>query len=142
MHYHAVAWIDHQKATVWQFSPTEDERTVVHAHEQHQRVHNRRSIHGGHRHPADPRFFQETAAALAGVQEILLLGPGLAKQEFANFLNEKHPDLGRKVVAVENADHPTDGEVLGLARARFKSLDRMLAGGEPPPGGGPPASGA
>jgi hypothetical protein len=39
-HYHAVVWIDHQRATVWQFTPTEQANTVIHAHGQHQRAHS------------------------------------------------------------------------------------------------------
>jgi hypothetical protein len=37
-HYHAVVWIDHQRATAWQFTSTEQMNTVIHAHDQHQRV--------------------------------------------------------------------------------------------------------
>jgi len=46
-HYHAVVWVDHQRATVWQFTSTEQTNTVIHAHDQHQRVHSRKSTHGG-----------------------------------------------------------------------------------------------
>src|SRR5580704_15734383 len=46
-HFHAVVWIDHQKATIWQFSADEKQETVVHAHEPHQRAHSRKSTHGG-----------------------------------------------------------------------------------------------
>jgi len=52
-HFHAVVWIDHQRATVWQFTSTEQTSTVIHAHDQHQRVHSRKSMHGGHKSPAD-----------------------------------------------------------------------------------------
>jgi len=51
-HFHAVVWIDHQKATAWQFTSTEQANTVIHAHDQHQRVHSRKSTHGGHKSPA------------------------------------------------------------------------------------------
>jgi stalled ribosome rescue protein Dom34 len=131
-HYHSVVWIDHQKATVWQFTSTEDQRTVVHSHDQHQKVHSRKSTHGGHKHPADAKFFEEVAGALAGTHEILIIGPAEAKQEFANFLKEKHAPLGKGIVAVETADHPSDAEVLSHARRHFKALDRMY---EPATGG-------
>jgi hypothetical protein len=32
-HFHAVVWIDHQRATVWQFMSTEQANTVIHAHD-------------------------------------------------------------------------------------------------------------
>ena len=129
-HYHAVVWIDHQKATVWQFTPTEQVGSVVHAHGQ-QRVHSRKSTHGGHKAGADPKFFDEVAHALAGAHEILIIGPAQTKQEFAGYLREKHAPLGRGIVAVENADHPTDPEVLAYARRHFVAIDRMFSAQTP-----------
>jgi stalled ribosome rescue protein Dom34 len=128
-HYHAVVWIDHQKATVWQFTSTEQTSTHVHSHEQNRHVHNRKSTHGGHKSPADRHFFDDAAQALEGAHEILLIGPAQTKQEFATYLRDKHPQLGRAIVAVESADHPTDAEVLAYARRHFTALDRMFAPG-------------
>ncbi len=125
-HYHAVVWIDHQKGTVWQFTPTEQDSTVVHAHGQ-QRVHNRKSTHGGHKSPGDRRLFDEIAHALAGAREILIMGPAQTKQELADYLRDKHAAIGRGIVAVESADHPTDAEVLAYARRHFAAIDRMFA---------------
>ena len=125
-HYHAVVWIDHQKATAWQFTPTEQDSTVIHAHEQHQRVHSRKSTHGGHKSAADHVFFDDVVHALEGAHEILLIGPAQTKHEFASYLREKYPKLGQSIVAVENADHPTDAEVLAYARRHFKAIDRMF----------------
>ena len=125
-HFHAVVWVDHQKATVWQFTPTEQENTVVHAHGQ-PRVHSRKSTHGGHKSPIDHLFFEEVAHALSGAQEILIIGPAQTKQELANFLRAKHAALGRGIVAVESADHPTDPEVLAYARRHFAAIDRMFS---------------
>jgi stalled ribosome rescue protein Dom34 len=124
-HYHAVVWIDHQKGTVWQFTPTEQENTVVHAHGAH-RVHSRKSTHGGHKSPADHKFFEDVAHALAGAHEILIIGPAQTKQEFAAYLRQKHSDLGRGIVAVETADHPTDAELLAYARRHFAAIDRIF----------------
>ena len=125
-HYHAVVWIDHQKATVWQFSPSEQTSTKVHAHDQHLQVHTGKSAHGGHRAPADHHFFDDAALALGGAQEILVLGPAEAKHQFVGYLKEKHPLIGKAVVAVENSDHPTDGQLLDIARKHFAVSDRML----------------
>ena len=124
-HYHAVVWIDHQNATAWHFTPTEQENSHIHARDQHQRVHSRKSTHGGHKSPADPRFFDEVAQALAGAHEILLLGPAQTKHEFAVYLGDKYPQLAKAIVAVESADHPSDAQVLSYARKHFPALDRM-----------------
>ena len=124
-HYHAVVWIDHQKATAWHFTSTEQEETRVHAKDQHERVHSRKSTHGGHKSAADPHFFDDVAKALDGAHEILVIGPALTKQQFAAYLRDKHPQLGKSIVAVENADHPTDAQVLAFARKHFVMLDRL-----------------
>lgn len=130
--HHSVVWLDHQKATVWQFTSTEAEHKVVHAHG-HNKVHNRKTTHGGHAHGADPKFFEEVAAALNGTHEILIIGPGDAKQQFAAHLKAKHAALGKGIVSVETADHPTDPEVLAYARRHFKALDRMFDPEAAPP---------
>jgi stalled ribosome rescue protein Dom34 len=126
-HYHAVVWMDHQKATVWQFSPSEQQSTVVHAHDQHQRIHSRKSTHGGHRAGADHVFFEDVVQALAGTHEVLVIGPAQTKHEFVKYLGAKHAALAHAVVAVENADHPTDAEVLAYARKHFEAIDRLLS---------------
>ena len=118
-HYHAIVWIDHQKGTVWQFTATEQENTVVHAH-------------GQHKAAADQKFFEEVAHALAGAHEILIIGPAQTKQEFAGFLRDKHAELGRGIVAVQNADHPTEPEVLAYARRHFAAIDRMFSADSQP----------
>jgi hypothetical protein len=124
-HFHAVVWIDHQKATVWQFSPSEQQSAVVHA-QQHQRLHSRKSTHGGHQASSDRQFFEDVALALAGAHEILRIGPAHTKQEFAGYLRDQQVPLGHAVVAVENADHPTDAQVLAYARRHFTAIDRLL----------------
>jgi hypothetical protein len=124
-HYHAVAWIDHNTATVWQYSPTDQDSKTLHADSSHQRTHNRKSTHGGHKSAADPHFFDEVAAALAGTHEILVMGPAQTKHEFVTYLKAKHADLAKSIVAVESSDHPTDAQVLAYARRHFPALDRM-----------------
>jgi stalled ribosome rescue protein Dom34 len=124
-HYHAIVWIDHQKATAWHFTPSEQEETVVHAKDRHERVHSRKSTHGGHKSAADHHFFDDVAKALNGAHEILVIGPAQTKQEFVSYLRDKFPQLGKSIVAVENADHPTDAQVLAFARKHFLTLDRM-----------------
>jgi stalled ribosome rescue protein Dom34 len=124
-HYHAVVWIDHQKATTWQFNATQQEEKVVHSHDQHQRAHSRRTSHGGHETAAELHFFDDVAKALDGVQAILIIGPAHTKQEFAGHLRTKHPLLGKAIVAIENADHPTDAQVLSYARKHFPALDHV-----------------
>ena len=99
---------------------------MTHAAGQHERIHSRKSTHGGHRHGADHAFFEDIVQALQGAQEILVMGPAQTKQEFVGYLKARHPAQAQQVVAVETADHPTDAQVLAHARKHFAAIDRML----------------
>jgi stalled ribosome rescue protein Dom34 len=125
-HYHSIIWIDHHKAVVWNFTDDVQTKSVVKAHDQHEHTHIRKSPHGGHRTPDDMEFFDDVAKVLAGVQEIVIVGPAQAKDEFVAFLRKKHPQVASMIVAIEGADHPTDPELLAYARKHFKVLDRMI----------------
>ena len=124
--YHSIAWIDHHKAVVWNFTDDAQTKSVVKAHDQHQHTHLRKSPHGGHKTPEDMEFYEDAAKTLAAVPEILVIGPAQAKDEFVAFLRKKHPQIASAIVAVEKADHPTDAELLAYARQHFKVLDRMI----------------
>ena len=126
IHYHSIVWIDHHKAVVWNFNDDAQTKSVVKSHDRHQRTHVRQAPHGGHKTPEDAHFFEEVADTLAGVHEILVIGPAQTKDDFIAFLHKKHPPVGSAVVAVESADHPTDPELLAYAIKYFKVADRMV----------------
>ena len=125
-HFHSIVWIDHHKAVVWNFTDEAQTKSVVKAHDQHEHTHIRKSPHGGHKPPEDVEFFDDVAKTLAGVTEILVIGPAQGKDEFVAFLKKKHAPIASAVVAVQSADHPSDPELLAYARKHFKVLDRMI----------------
>lgn len=122
-HYHAIVWIDRQRAAVWQLTETESEHSVVHAHGRHE--HADGGKHGRGQRDADHAYFDEVARALAGAQEILVIGPAEAKHDFIKYLGDKRPATAKLVIAVETADHPTDKQILAYARKHFPALERM-----------------
>ena len=123
--YHAVVWIDHHEAHVLHFTRDEAEKAVVHAHGVHRQTHHRKGVVGGGKDPEDREYFDAIASSLAGVAEILVVGPAQAGHEFKKYLDKHARDLAGKVMAVEAADHPSDGELLKLARRNFAGADRM-----------------
>jgi stalled ribosome rescue protein Dom34 len=123
-HYHAIVWIDHQKASTWQLTETEQQRIVVHA--PHRHGHGDDGKHTkAHHEVADYPFFDEVAKSLAGSHEILVIGPAQTKHDFVSYLGKKHAALASLVVAVEIADHPSDKQIVAYARLHFPALDRM-----------------
>lgn len=124
-HSHAIVWMDSREAHTFRFSPEDVEKQRIFAHSPYRKVHHKAgTIGSGHVHP-DREFLKEIAATLGGVEEWLLIGPGGAKGELASYLERDQPELRRILLSIENADHPTDGELLDHARKAFRKLDRM-----------------
>ncbi len=124
-HFHAVVWLDHASAKIFHFDAHAFESKVVKSAHAGEQVHHKAGAIGSGHAADDPKFFAAVADALKDAQEILVTGPGHTKGAFARHLEAHAPQVSKKVVAVENADHPTDGEIVGQARRHFKIIDRM-----------------
>ena len=122
---HAVLWMDFKEAHVFRFGAEDVEKERIKSHAPSRKVHHKAgTIGAGHAH-ADKAFFEEVAAALVGVNEWLLVGPGYSKNDFLRHIEAHAPALKDSLAAVEPMDHPTDGELLEMARCFFKAFDRM-----------------
>jgi len=121
---HAVTWIDHKEARIFHLHPDSSEETTVLAPQHHLHRHPQRPGEAGQSEDAR-RFFKEVARALEGADALLIVGPSSAKLEFFRYLHEHDRRLQAKVVGVESADHPTDGEIIARARSCFAQRDRI-----------------
>jgi stalled ribosome rescue protein Dom34 len=123
MSHHAIVWLDHSEAKVFQFSGEGlDERVLAAA--PHHHLHHR--ANDGHRPGEDQTFFHSIAATLAAAREILVVGPGSAKLGFVRHLHKHDHELEPKVVGVETVDHPTDGQIVAYAKKYFRAKDHMV----------------
>ena len=123
----AAVWIDHKEAKVFMISRESASEWKLHAHDQHAHIHHKAGLgDSGHEAP-DQHYFHAVAEAVKDAGEILITGPGTAKSELVNHLKKHDPAVAKKVVAVEALDHPSDGELLKLARTFFKAAERMHA---------------
>lgn len=120
---HAIVWLDHKDAVVCFLHGDEQPFTQQHiaAHAPHGHPH--RDGHARDEHLG--RFFQDIAQALAGVAEVLVVGPAQAKHDFQEFAATRLPDLHRRIRGVESADHPSSAQLVARARAFFKQVDAM-----------------
>ena len=116
---HAVTWIDHKEARVFHLHPDSTEETTVLAPQHHVHRHAQGSAHSKDYLADARRFFKEVARTLEGADALLIVGPSSAKLEFFRYLHEHDRRLEARVVGVESADHPTDGEIIARARACF-----------------------
>jgi stalled ribosome rescue protein Dom34 len=124
-HFHAIVWIDHHEAKVFHFNADKVDRAVVRPHDRMVHLHTKTHTIGNGHAPVDKDFLGRVAEALAGAGTILIVGPAGAKTELANHLAAHAPELSARVAGVEAVDHPSDGELVALARRFFHASDRM-----------------
>ena len=115
--FHAVVWIDHTQAHVLMFDREHVEAQRVKARSQHTPKHG----HVG----ADKDFFAAIAQALEGVSEVLLTGPANAKVEFRDFCKHNAHAVDKATVDVVSSDHPTDGQLVAMAKQYFLKHDQL-----------------
>lgn len=126
-HFHAVVWLDHREAKIYEFNPDDVQKFVIHAQgEPARHIHHKAGSIGAGHAKEDEHYYHEIAQALAPVGEALLVGPGTAKSALMKHLHAHDPRTAAKIVGVENADHPTDGEIVTFARKYFKAKAHML----------------
>jgi len=125
-HFHAVVWIDHSEAHVIHFSPDDVEQFVVRPNHPHHKVHSTAGTLGDGKAPVHKDFFYRVAQALAGAQEILVVGPAQAKLQLVKHIHAHDAALVPKLIGVETVDHPTDAQLVAYARKYFRAKDRML----------------
>ena len=124
-HSHAIIWMDSREAHVFKFNKDDVETDRIKAHLPFSKVHHKAGVIGsGHMH-TDHAYCHEVAEALSGVQEWILAGPGMAKEDMERYLSTSLPELHKTLLAVEPMDHPTDNELVAHARRFFKAADRM-----------------
>lgn len=115
---HAVLWTDHQTAQVLQFDAQHVEMRKVHTHSHYTRQH-----HSGVR--TEHEFFGDVCNALGVVDEVLVTGSRTAVADFRHYAEKHRPQVAARVAAYEVVDHPTENQLVALARQYFLKHDRM-----------------
>jgi hypothetical protein len=128
-HFHAVVWIDHSQARIFHIGLSGDDEMTLHPHLQTRHLHHKANTTGSGHEALDKAFLTEVSTAVSDAGEILIIGPAGAKTELAKFLREHHAAIGNRIVAVEPADHPSDGQIVALAKAHFKMPPPRIATG-------------
>ncbi|MDT9001696.1 hypothetical protein RQP53_20635 [Paucibacter sp. APW11] len=116
--FHAVVQLDHQKAQVLQFDADHVVAEKIKAHSHHTKQH-------GSAVRSEHEFFAEVCAALDGITEVLITGSSTAQADFRHYLEKHRPHQVKQVVGYETVDHPTEKQLIALARQYFLKHDRM-----------------
>lgn len=122
---HAVVWLDHLNAKVIDFTVAEQHVQIVHSESDHRQVHRKSGAPGSGKHAEDRAYFDAIVNALGDARDVLVAGPGMAKQAFMKDLEHRYPDWARRVVGVETMDHPSVDQLLVAARRYFKRVDNL-----------------
>lgn len=125
-HNHAVVWIDHLKARIFLLGLTGVESKVVNSHLRSNHLHHKTNSMGSGRAPEDTKYLEEVWAAVNSAGEILVIGPGKEKDVLVAHVRESHSKDAARIAGVKTVDHPTDKEIVALARHHF-GLDRATA---------------
>jgi hypothetical protein len=115
--FHAVVCLDHHKAQVLQFHADQVQAHTLKSH-----------------HPASPgaapralaEFFAAVADALDGVPEVLVVGSHTAQAEFRHWVDAQRPAMAAHIAGYQTVDHPSDRQLVALARQFFARHDRMV----------------
>jgi stalled ribosome rescue protein Dom34 len=124
-HFHALVWIDHREAKVFHFDADSSNSATIHNSHAHQNLHHKANSSDSGHVPVDKEYLQRVVKEMAAAGAILVVGPGSAKTELNNYIQQHDPQLAAKISAVEASDHPTDGQLLAHARKFFVADDRM-----------------
>jgi hypothetical protein len=117
-HSHVVVRIDHQQAEVLQFDAQHLSEHKVRVQTDYTRQHA-----SGVR--TEHEFFGAVCDALAGLGEVLVTGPHTAQADFRGYVEKHRPALCHQIVGWETVDHPTEGQLIALARQYFVKHDRI-----------------
>ncbi|MDH5206464.1 MAG: hypothetical protein OEW36_12460, partial [Hylemonella sp.] len=74
---------------------------------------------------ADDSYYHAIAEALKGVHEILVTGPAQAKDEFKAHCARHDKAIDAAIVGVVVSDHPSDGQLVAMAKQYFLKHDKM-----------------
>ncbi len=116
--FHAVVFVDHQHAQILQFDAEHVRAEKIKAHTRHTRQH-------GSQVRSEHEFFGHVCDALQGIQEVLVTGPRTGVADFRHYVEKHRPQSAQHIVAYETVDHPTDRQLVAMARQYFLRHDRM-----------------
>jgi stalled ribosome rescue protein Dom34 len=113
-----VVFIDLEHAKIFELHPGKIEE---HSMRRHEIRHHNGSEKENNNHKNEEKFFHQVASRLVGAHEVLLVGPGQAKTHFKHHMERHDHEVNKKVVGMETVDHPTDNQIVALAKKFFKA---------------------
>jgi stalled ribosome rescue protein Dom34 len=110
---HAVVWLDHHHADVWQLdaSPATSQHLKAHSHPTSQHGSEVRAVH---------EYFAEVCNALDGSDAVLVTGSKTSLADFRHYAEKHRPQTAKRIAAYDVVDHPTENQLTSLGRKFFE----------------------
>jgi stalled ribosome rescue protein Dom34 len=116
-----AVWMDGNEARVFDVGASRFGESWFYSPNHHVHRHPKDEETRTHNHPDDEhRFFRDVADALAGADQVLLVGPSVTKLRFFRYVQKRVPDLEPRIVGLETADHPTARQLVAHVREYFQ----------------------
>ena len=125
-HFHSVVYIDHSEAVIFEFSADEVSEKRIRPTDHHGNVHHKAGSAGSGHAPEDKAYFAAVIVALQPSHEILIVGHGTEKTEFAHYIRDHVAALAPRIMGVETVAQPSKREIVALARKFFEAKDRTM----------------
>src|SRR6476620_1375078 len=100
--YHALVWMDSAEAHVLSFDRDHLDARTVRARTHHK--------YQGKKGP-EAQYFPAISAALAGSHQVLLTGPGSARDAFRSWVDRHVPGASRLIVQSVPTERPTEAQL-------------------------------
>ena len=115
---HAVIHLSHESARIVEFDAASTRASTL---EQHQ--HATRQHGSGVR--SEHEFFASVCDRFGSIDKVLLAGGRAALADFRHYVEKHRPRVVPHIAAYEIVDHPTDNQLVALARKRLDELERL-----------------
>ena len=114
----AVVQIDHHQAQVLRLDAEHAEAQRIKAHQHLTRQH-------GSEVRTEHEFFADVCEAMAGITDVMVVGSHTAQADFRHYVEKHRAALAKQIVGWQTVDHPTEGQLLALAREFFIQHDGL-----------------
>lgn len=114
-------WIDHQEAFIFEFSKNKTFEKHFTKKAEIKKIESPQKFTHGKEH--QKMFYHSLANELGMPDQVLILGPGTAKNEFKHHCESHHHDkLANKIVSsLPMRSHPRKSEILKFSKDYFKN---------------------
>ena len=70
-------------------------------------------------------FFGDVCDVIAGIPEILVVGPHTGLADFRHDVEKHRAAIAPRILGWEVVDHPSENQLVAMARKAFLKIDRM-----------------